>query len=108
MSRKTCNNCEHWDVKPSPDYTIGACKVQNGVTTSDNWCCAKWTDCEPERQSDSCNAICPYCHHEYQVECEAYCEDGVEEICEACGKVYFRETEFNVDHICSPLVEVKP
>ena len=69
---------------------------------------AKWTDCEPELQIDSCDAICPYCHHVYQVDSEAYREDGVEETCEACGKVYFRETEFSVNHVCTPLSEVKP
>jgi hypothetical protein len=103
MSRKTCNNCEHWQVNQPPEYDIGKCKEKNGITTSDDSHCTKWSDSEPEQQSDSCNAICPYCHNEYQVECDAYCEEGVEETCDACGKTYFRETVFSVDHVCTPL-----
>lgn len=59
---------------------------------------------EPEFEEtvDSCNAICPYCGHSYQVEAENYTQDGEDEECDECHRVYVRHTEFDVTHYCTP------
>ena len=63
---------------------------------------------EIEYQSDSTNAICPYCLACYQVETEAYNENGEEEVCAKCGHKYWRRTEFDVTHYCEPMENGEP
>jgi transposase-like protein len=54
-------------------------------------------------QSDSVNAICPYCLSSYQVESEDYSEEEREETCEKCGKTYTIRQEFSVETITAPI-----
>lgn len=64
---------------------------------------------EIEEQTDSSNAICPYCGHQYQVDTEAYRdEEGEAETCDKCGNQFWRATEFDVTHRCSPIVDGQP
>lgn len=64
---------------------------------------------EIEEQVDGCNAICPYCGYTYQVECEDYRDEtGGAETCYKCGKEFWRATEFDVIHRCSPIVNGEP
>lgn len=55
-----------------------------------------------EDQSDSENAICPYCKHSYQVEGEDYNEDVREVECDECGKKYWLSQSFSVTHETRP------
>ena len=49
-------------------------------------------------QCDSNDSICPYCGDRYQVETEDYSEDMQEKTCDNCGKRYWLNQEFSVDH----------
>ena len=62
---------------------------------------SKYTD-----QIDAANMICPYCGDSYQVECEDYSEDLIEEECEECGKKYYSRQNFSVDHYSAPDCEL--
>lgn len=53
-------------------------------------------------QFDDNKAICPYCQHSYQVECEDYSEDRREEECDECGKTYWIEQNFSVTTQTTP------
>lgn len=55
-----------------------------------------------EHQIDDCNAICPYCKAEYQVESETYDACQRTEQCDACGMFYHIHQEFTVDHNTAP------
>lgn len=55
-----------------------------------------------EEQSDSNNAICPYCGNQYQVECENYDEDVRQEECQVCKKQYWIYQSFSVTTHTSP------
>lgn len=55
-------------------------------------------------QSDSCDAICPYCGESFQVEGEDYGADGEEREVECsgcCRKFYLCET-YSITHISRP------
>lgn len=55
-----------------------------------------------EEQVDDNNCICPYCKYAYQVECEDYSEDGTEEECGECGKMFWHEQTFSVSTHTKP------
>jgi hypothetical protein len=57
---------------------------------------------KPERQSDSCNVICPYCFASYQAEAEDFNEHEREEECHDCGQIYVLYQEFEVIHHTRP------
>ncbi len=57
-------------------------------------------------QVDSCNAICPYCEEEYQVEAEDYSENSRIEQCDSCGMKYHIHQEFTVDTRTTPDCEI--
>lgn len=61
---------------------------------------------EYERQRDSSDAICPYCQHSYQVETEDFSPTRRTETCDECGKKFYLEQEFTVDHITTPDCEL--
>lgn len=59
-----------------------------------------------ECKIDNHDVICPYCDYRYQCEAEDYCEEGTEEECEGCGKIYHRNTDFSVSHTATPDCEL--
>jgi hypothetical protein len=64
--------------------------------------CANFT---PGEQSDSCDAICPYCGATYQVESEDYSEFDREEECFECEKTYIIYQSFEVTTHTKPKEE---
>jgi ribosomal protein S14 len=59
-----------------------------------------------DETSDSCNRICPYCQHSYQVETEDYSSDTRVEECSECGKKYHATDHFEVTHTATPDCEL--
>lgn len=57
----------------------------------------------PGEQSDSCDAICPYCGAKYQVESEDYKEFDREDECYECGKTYIICQSFEVTTHTRPI-----
>ena len=81
---KNNTNTEAENLDPTQDG--------GGSNSSDLLVCA-------EDQSDTTSAICPYCKTEcFQPEGEDYSEDDQEEECDECGKKFYLNQSFTVDH----------
>jgi len=59
-----------------------------------------------EETVNGCNRICPYCGFSYQVEGEDYSENMREEKCDECGKKFYAQESFTVDHYATPNCEL--
>ena len=55
-----------------------------------------------EEKSDDVNVECPYCGCQYQIEGEDMTEDERIDVCDECGKKYYRYSSFSVTHSSSP------